>query len=163
MSRLGVSNARSSILIGAAGPVVPARVFHRYLWTERSLIPQLRCRSCRFEDRQSSSTTRTRLLLNYHSWAGCADYSIGKPVIAIGDRKGLLACFANRVSRRSNMVTDDFVDGLTSRTDVEGGGRCDGHGRLIDHCIIDSTAARASKAPARRRQKFGPTDRQYVD
>lgn len=51
------------------------------------------------------------------------------------------------------MVTDDFVDGLTSRTDIEGGGRCDGHGSaqfertrrgLIDHCIIDSIAARNS-------------------
>ena len=57
-----------------------------------------------------------------------ANYSIGEPVIPIGDRKLLVACFANRLSGRPNVVTDDFVDRLTRRTGIEGGDRADGHG-----------------------------------
>jgi hypothetical protein len=77
---------------------------------------------------------------------------IREPVVVIGDRKCLLACFANRISRRSNVVTDDFVDSLTSRTDIEG--RCDrhfscslreNHTQADLHCIINITAVRSPK------------------
>jgi len=60
-----------------------------------------------------------------------ANYSIREPVVAIGNWKGLLACFANRVGRRSNVVTDHFVDGLTNRADIEIGGRCNRHGKSL--------------------------------
>jgi hypothetical protein len=56
-----------------------------------------------------------------------ANYSIREPVVAIGDRKGLLACFANGISRRSNMVTNDLVDRVTDRTGIQRGGCCGRH------------------------------------
>ncbi len=77
-------------------------------------------------------------------------HHIGEPIVAICDRKGSLACFANRISRRSNVVTDDFVDGLTSRTDIEEGGRCDGHGNIIDnHC---GAGLKSSLVPCQKRK-----------
>ena len=70
---------------------------------------------------------------------------ISKPIVAIGDRKGLLACFANRVSRRSNVMTDDFVDSLTSRTGIERGGCCGRHGDLVRLLRIGYGFAKALK------------------
>jgi hypothetical protein len=74
------------------------------------------------------------LLSNLAAWFAArahmrtrANYLIGEPVVAIGDRKGLVACFANRVSRRSNVLTDDFIHSLTSRTGIQG--CCDRHAR----------------------------------
>jgi hypothetical protein len=72
---------------------------------------------------------------------------IGKPVIAIGDRKGLLASFANRLSGRSNVLTDDFVDGLTSRTDIKG--RCDRHGG----CSLRENQTRADRQLVQEQSK----------
>jgi hypothetical protein len=51
-----------------------------------------------------------------------ANYSIREPIVAIGDREDLLACFANGLSRRSNMVTNDLVNGVTNRTGIQRGG-----------------------------------------
>jgi hypothetical protein len=48
-----------------------------------------------------------------------ANYSVREPVVAISDRKSLLACFADRLGQRSNMVTFDFVNRLAGRTKNE--------------------------------------------
>ena len=44
---------------------------------------------------------------------------IGKPVVTIGDGLGLLAHLADWLGRRSNVVTDDFVDRLAGRAGME--------------------------------------------
>jgi hypothetical protein len=48
-----------------------------------------------------------------------ANYAVREPVVAISDRKSLLACFADRLGQRSNMVTFDFVNRLAGRTKNE--------------------------------------------
>jgi hypothetical protein len=60
-----------------------------------------------------------------------ANYSIREPIVAIGDREDLLACFANGLSRRSNMVTNDLVNGVTNRTGIQRGGYFGRHHLLV--------------------------------
>ena len=44
---------------------------------------------------------------------------VGKPLAIVSNRKVLLASLANWLGRRSNVVTDDFVDRLAGRTEKE--------------------------------------------
>ena len=81
-----------------------------------------------------------------------ADYSIGEPVVAIGDRKDLLACFANGLSRRSNMVTNNLVDSLTNRTGIQRGG-CFGRHRT---CSIRRESRRNYMTAARAELSLDP-------
>ena len=81
-----------------------------------------------------------------------ADYSIGEPVVAIGDRKDLLACFANGLSRRSNMVTNNLVNSLTNRTGIQRGG-CFGRHRT---CSIRRESRRNYMTAARAELSLDP-------
>ena len=46
-------------------------------------------------------------------------FPIGKPIAFVSSRKVLLAAPANRLSRWSNAVADDFVNRLAGRAEIE--------------------------------------------
>jgi hypothetical protein len=54
-----------------------------------------------------------------------ADESIGKPVIALGQWKRVLANVAKGLGWGSNMIADDFEDRLTGRAEVQNVRHCE--------------------------------------
>ena len=70
----------------------------------------------RSTDHGGGSGAQTRLLCPLKSRA---HFPIGKPVAFVSNRKVLLAPPANRLSRWSNAVADDFVNRLAARAEIE--------------------------------------------
>ena len=56
---------------------------------------------------------------------------VGKPVVTIGNGQGLPANLANWLGRRSNVVTDDFVDRLAGRAGIEEVRHCGSNGTRL--------------------------------